>query len=446
MLSARLLGLTRFGIGVYCKGVGGPEVARDGGNAVGEADAHVLSRLRVINEVSAAALEHPSREGTCQAVADAIARHFSYFEVNVFEVVGDKGELVLLAQSPKRDSARKVPHRQPIGVGLLGVAVRERRSVLANDVSRDGGHVLASDQEKLCGSELCVPVLAGDQVVAVIDVECCQANAFTESDRLALEAIARVVGLALHAAEVYETLERQVAELRDMQCQLVNSERLADVGRLTSRVAHEIRNPLSTIGGFAHRIQRRPGLDEQTARYAAVIVEEVQRLERLLSGIMDFVRPGQPEKRPVDINSILRRAVLVCEGARAGKSIRVEEDLAPQLPQAMADPDQIQQVFVNIIRNAFDSIKDAGTVTVGTRQAGAEIVVSISDTGEGITPELLSRIFDPFFTTKPGGTGLGLAVASKIVEDHGGRILIGSELGRGTHVKIRLPIGRQPFA
>jgi len=405
-------------------------------------DLRMLSRLLVINEVSAAALQHPSLPEIYRVVAESMVRHFSYFEASVFEVDRDQGKLVLVAQSPPCEIGREPPYSQPVEVGLLGFAVRERRSVLVNDVARDERYVPPPDRRVHCASELCAPVLKDGEVVAAIDVECREPNAFGESDRLALEAIANVVGMALHAAEVHQALERQLRLLREAQCQLVHSERLADVGRLTSRVAHEIRNPLSTIGGYARRIARQAELDQKTLRGADIIVEEVERLERLLSGVMDFARPGLPHKAPTDLNTILKRSISLCESARQGKQITITERLSPDLPQALADAEQIKQVFINVIKNAFDSIREQGGVTIVSRRAGENVVIRISDTGSGIDPEHLANIFDPFFTTKRGGTGLGLAVASKIVDDHGGHIVIGSELGKGTHVNIRLPTGQ----
>jgi len=404
-------------------------------------DGRVLARFQVINEVSQVALGLPSREGIYRAVAESIVRHFSYFEASVFEVRPAEAEVVLVAQAPPREMDREPAYRQPLEVGVIGLAVRERRTVIVADASKDPRYVQPPGREVHCASELCTPVVKDGNIVAVIDVECREADSFGESDRLALEAIANVVGLALHATDTHEALERQLAQLRQAQCQLILSERLADVGRLTSRVAHEIRNPLSTIGGFGRRILRVRALPPQAARYATIIVEETERLERLLGGIMDFVKPGEPRKVPTDVNLALQRALVQCEPAREGKRIRVTEKLEPALPPILADASQLEQAFANLIRNAFEAIPRAGEVTVASERGRDGVIVTISDTGRGIEPEQLARIFDPFFSTKSGGTGIGLTVAAKIVDDHGGRILIGSEPGKGTHARVRLPLG-----
>lgn len=405
-----------------------------------EADPRTVARLRVINEVSAAALERLDPADIYHVVAESIDRHFSYFAASVFAVDRAAGQAVLVAQSPPREP---LGYTQPLDAGLVGAAARERRSLLVNDVGRDPRYVPPPVPREPCASELCSPVVEDGEVAAVIDVECKEPGAFADSDRLALEAIANVVGLALHAAGMHSQLEQQVERLRQAHCQLIHSERLADVGRLTARVAHEIRNPLTTIGGFARRLHAR-ATDPEVQRYAAILVEEVSRLERLLAGIMDFVRPGEPHKQATALPAVIERAIALTEAARQGKRISVECDLQAGLPPLWADPGQLEQVLINLLQNACDAIAEAGTVAVSALRRGDEVVVRIIDTGCGITSSQLEHIFDPFYTTKAGGNGLGLAVASKIIEDHGGQILIGSDPGTGTHVTLRLPLGQPP--
>ena len=413
--------------------------AQDGGTSRGAraVEPQTVARLRVINEVSAAALARPKAIEIYRVVAAAIDRFFPYLEASVFAVDAEAGEAVLAAQSPMRDA---LGYRQPTSVGLVGVVAREGHSVVANDVAADPRYVAPPSGRAPCASEVCVPVFHGGEVAAVIAVEGLERDAFGEGDRLALASIANVVGLALHAADTHAQLEQKVEHLREAQCQLLHSERLADVGRLTARVAHEIRNPLTTIGGFARRMIDHAACDDRGRRYARVILDEVERLERMLSGIMDFVHPGEPEKERTDLVAVLERAVTLTKGSRAGKHIAIERDLEADLPHILADPDQLEQVFLNLVQNACEAIADHGTLTLSARRQGDDAVVRIADTGCGMTPDQLEHVFDPFFTTKAGGNGLGLVVASKIVEDHGGHILIGSEPGQGTHVHIRLPI------
>ncbi|MFW6161250.1 MAG: ATP-binding protein [Planctomycetota bacterium] len=406
----------------------------------GEADPRTVARLHVINEVSAATLERLDPADIYRVVAESIDRHFSYFQASVFAVDGEGSQAVLVAQSPPREP---LGYTQSLDVGLVGAAARQGHSLLVNDVAGDPRYVPPAVEREPAASELCSPVFEDGAVVAVVDVECTETGAFDDSDRLALEAIANVVGLALHAAGMHGEVERQLERLRETQCQLLHSERLADVGRLTARVAHEIRNPLTTIGGFARRILKRAA-DPECQRYAAILVEEVSRLERLLAGIMDFVRPGEPRKQAAVLPAVIERALALTEAAREGKHITVERDLQPDLPPFWADPGQLEQVLINLLQNACDAIAETGTVAVSALRRGDEIVVRIIDTGCGISASQLEHVFDPFFTTKAGGNGLGLAVASKIIEDHGGHILIGSEPGTGTHVTLRLPLGQSP--
>jgi len=400
----------------------------------------MVARLLVINEVSAVALKSPVADAVYRAVAESIVRHLPYLEASVFAIDAEAGQAVLVAQSPPHEP---LGYTQPLDVGLIGVAASECRSVLANDTATDPRYVRPPGDQEPCASELCIPVLEQGRVVAIIDVECRDAGAFGDSDRLALESIANVVGLALHAAEVHAELTRQVEQVREAQCQLIQSERLADVGRLTALVAHEIRNPLTTIGGFARRLLKRAD-DEQEQHYASIIVDETERLGRLLAGIMDFVRPGEPRKQRTDIAAVLDRAIALTSAARATKHIAIDRDIEDGLPTLWADPGQLEQVLINVLTNACDAIDDEGTITTTIGCDGDHLVLRIADTGCGIGPDQLHSLFDPFYTTKPGGNGLGLPIAGKIIEDHGGRIDIGSEPGRGTHVTVRLPIGEPP--
>jgi len=405
-------------------------------------DPRMLSRLIVVNEVSSAALRHPAAAEICRVVADSIRANFSYLEASVFEVRPAEGEVVLVAQAPPREERREPTYRQPIDAGLVGAAIRERRSILVNDVASDPRYIRPPGSEAAGASELTVPVLTNGQVSAVLDVECREARAFGDGDRLALEAIANVVGLALEAAEAHERLERQVKELAEAQCQILHSERLADIGRLTSRVAHELRNPLTTIGGFARRIAERPDDAEKSRKHAEIIVSEVARLERLLAGVMDFTRPATSQIAPADLNAIVVRALAACAGEVQGHAIVIDQQLSPDLPPIHVDARQIEHAVINVLKNAFDAVADGGSVTILTQRADDSVVLRVSDTGAGIAVDDLERVFGPFFTTKPGHAGLGLSVASQIIEEQGGRLVLGSETGKGTHVNIRLPVGK----
>ncbi|WP_025323235.1 two-component system sensor histidine kinase NtrB [Deferrisoma camini] len=239
-------------------------------------------------------------------------------------------------------------------------------------------------------------------------------------------------------------LIRDVRELRAAEEQLERSRRLAALGRMAAGLAHEIRNPLGTLRGFAQYFGARSGDDEQSAGYARVMVEEIDRLDRLISALLQFARPREPEPRDVGVASVVERvrALAEAEAAQAGIALRVD---VPAELTVRADPDLLTQVLLNLVQNALAATPPGGEVSVAAWEEGDEAAVAVDDTGRGLTPEEREHMFDPFYTTRPTGTGLGLAVVHQIVEQHGGRIQVESIRGRGTRVTVWLRTRGRPF-
>ncbi len=250
------------------------------------------------------------------------------------------------------------------------------------------------------------------------------------------------------------SLERQVeartAELRAAQDQLVRTEKLSALGKLSASVAHEINNPLAGILTFAKLVSRTlsegapdPARREKLLAHLALIERETQRCSAIVKNLLDFARERPLVPKPLDPNAALEEALSLIAHQMQMQGIALEKDLAP-LPLVEADFGQLRQAFVNVAMNACEAMGRAGRLTVRTRPAQGEWAVDVvfSDTGPGIPPERLSRIFDPFFTTKEKGTGLGLSVVYGIVERHGGRIRVDSQVGQGTTFTIRLPCAK----
>lgn len=311
-------------------------------------------------------------------------------------------------------------------------------------------------REVFAGTEvLCVPLVAKERSVGLIVAD----NAFSrepiEQPRIQrLQLLALLAGQALDNARVYKQLEQQTVrlrrtldELRSTQEQLIHSERLATVGAVVARVSHEIRNPLTTIGGFARTLTAHPDEIERVARNANIIVEEVEKLEALLKEMLDFTSPKPPTLEPTDVNRVINGLANVHRGELDAHTVTLELDLAPDLPGVLADRNQLQRVFLNLWQNALQAMDDrladhARLLTVRTRHDEAAVRVTFSDTGRGIARTVVPQIFTPFFTTKPRGTGLGLAVVKKIIDDHQGTIDVQSDHAAGTSFVITLPVRR----
>lgn len=238
----------------------------------------------------------------------------------------------------------------------------------------------------------------------------------------------------------YVILLRDLREVRDLQEKVRRSERLASLGRLAAGVAHEIRNPLSSIRGFAQFFGNRfQGQEEET--YAAVMIKEVDRLNRVISELLDFARPKKPHREPQDLKNLWENTLVLLEAEFKKKKIEIEKNYEPNLPLVMADRDQVSQAFLNLLINSVESIDGGGKIRLFLKKGDqmGKVEMIIEDTGRGIPAEDIEKIFEPFFSTKRKGTGLGLAIVHQIIESHGGEIKVKSEEGKGTTFCIALP-------
>ncbi|MDQ7839971.1 MAG: cache domain-containing protein [bacterium] len=240
-------------------------------------------------------------------------------------------------------------------------------------------------------------------------------------------------------------LKQRDAQLKDYtRKRIMESERLAITGQLAAGVAHELNNPLQGIVAFTHLLLEKAPPEGQLRETLGKVVDQAGRCRDIVRGLLDYARPVKPHKRPSDVNSLLQQCVSLVENQAQFHNIQVVKELQEGLPLAVVDPSQIQQVFMNVIINAAEAMGGVGRLALSTRTDpdGGHLEVTITDTGNGIRPEDLERIFDPFFTTKDQGhgTGLGLSISFGIVKEHGGTILVESEVGKGTSFMVRLPV------
>lgn len=228
---------------------------------------------------------------------------------------------------------------------------------------------------------------------------------------------------------------RDVTELKRIRERLATAERMAALGEVAAKVAHEIRNPLVSVGGFAQRLEHK--LEGNLKEYATIISREVKRLEDILRDILGFVRDVRLTTTDVDINGLMRDVMSLFESEVMERGI-VFETTFGEVPLVRLDMDRIKEAFLNIVNNSIQAVGNHGRITTKTYSSDGYVVVEISDTGKGIAEKDLPFIFDPFYTTKPTGTGLGLAITRRIIEEHKGRIEVKSKLEEGTTVKVYL--------
>jgi two-component system sensor histidine kinase HydH len=230
--------------------------------------------------------------------------------------------------------------------------------------------------------------------------------------------------------------------LQRLRKEVERNQRFAAIGRLAAVVAHEIRNPLSSIKGFATFFRQRPGAVPDDVKVADIMIQEVERLNRVITELLEYSRPLSLARGKANLAELVRNTLGTIQQLAQEKGVTVCADLPAGVPEAMLDADRMTRVFLNLFLNAIAAMESGGVLSVAVcREDAKTLRATVSDTGAGIRGEDLGRVFEPYFTTKPSGTGLGLAIVQRIVEAHGGEIRLESEPGKGTTFTILLPAG-----
>ena len=240
----------------------------------------------------------------------------------------------------------------------------------------------------------------------------------------------------------YVILFRDITEMQHLKKEMERSQRLASVGSLAAGIAHEIRNPLSSIKGFATFFKERYRDNPEDRKTADIMVQEVERLNRVIGQLLEFARPMEMKRHWTSIQEVIQDTSRMIEGQANAKNIAVQTDLSQHIGDIFIDRDKITQVLLNLYLNALEAMEDGGTLRVAILpHEGHMVRIDVTDTGKGIDEKNLARIFDPYFTTRSSGTGLGLSIVHKIMESHDGELRVTSEPDKGTTVSIFLPVG-----
>jgi len=271
-----------------------------------------------------------------------------------------------------------------------------------------------------------VPLIARDSALGIIVVDNPISSKVIGGDELHfLQLIANQAGMAVENSMLYNRIEEAHSNLRDARERLVHGERLAAIGEMAANLAHELKNPLVTIGGFAGRLVKGLPCDSREHQYADTIVKEIGRLERMLADILGFSRKPTICYSNCDVGDILENCFASCATTLEDHGVALATSFEDSPWPTLGDAHQLKQVFLNLMLNACEAMSDGGSLHVSLTKVSLDkkyILVSIRDSGGGIPAELLPRIFTPFFTTKPHGTGLGLAIVNRILQNHGGTI------------------------
>jgi signal transduction histidine kinase len=263
------------------------------------------------------------------------------------------------------------------------------------------------------------------------------------ADRAAMVAMAlAILGFgAIGMAAIFYTQTRHLTRIRTLEAEMARGERLATVGNLAAAVAHEIRNPLNAVSMGIQRLRAEfePAERDEYRRMVDLVQGEVRRLNGIVQEFLSLARPLQLRPELVPVAALLDEIRQLVEPQARQAGIELEQALPPSLPDIRADRDRIKQVLLNLVLNAIEAMPTGGRLTLGAAASSAALTLRVTDTGSGIPPELLPRVFEPYVTTKTRGLGLGLAIARRIVEAHGGRIEAESQVGQGTSFRVTLP-------
>jgi len=340
---------------------------------------------------------------------------------------------------------------------FLTRTVREGKAFNVQYPSCGEGCLLSSDSGCAMGELLgrnakgyafaTLPLMGKGKVIGVIEADnVYNRNAITEEDLEFLWRFANQAGLAIENAMLYRHLEEVHQELKEAQELLVHREKMGALGELSATLAHEIRNPLVSIGGFARRLYRSIPSEAPEKRYSQTIIIEVARLEKILNDIMQYTNGESTAVRECDVREMIEESLsMIAEGFANG--VQLIKEYADDLPKIKGDYQQLKQSFFNLITNAYQSIKGKGVILVRayplSKNGSSCIRVEVEDNGTGIDPKHLHHIFNPFFTTKDSALGLGLATVHKVVTSHQGQIEVDNHPGKGVKFIITLPVGER---
>ncbi|NOX97380.1 MAG: GAF domain-containing protein [Nitrospirae bacterium] len=360
---------------------------------------------------------------------------------------------------------------------IVARAVIEKKPFVISDALNDPRVNLELKKHFNLKSFAAVPLLGKDKVRGAVTADNLTTERRITAGKMAsLVTFSHQAGLALENAKMYEELKsfsKQLEErvkaatedLRRSQEQLIQSGKLAALGQLSAGIAHEIRNPLTSIKILIHSLINKLQEDEGNKKKDILVIEsEIERMNQTIKRFLDFARPAEPTFSSLGINQVLEQTLpLVSHELREG-NIRLYRKFSSELPEVLADRDQLRQVFLNLILNAVQAMPEGGSLTIATKvtsdrlkRAEKELVsgiqeatpegdfigISFTDTGCGIPPEKVSDIFDPFFTAREEGIGLGLSITHRIIDNHQGSIKVNSREGEGTTFTVIIPVKRQ---
>lgn len=365
---------------------------------------------------------------------------------SIFELDEETGLLsIRYARGEKKEYVKGLTLR--VGEGIAGSVVETGKPMVVQDVNQEARF---SDRfDRFTGfrtrSMVCVPLILRDKTIGALQVLNKRSGGlFAAHDLELLTSMGQLIAIAMENARLYRRLEEKfeltAKELKATEEKLIRSERLSALGRLVQGLAHEIRNPVMSIGGFAQRIKKELPERSKAAKYLDIVLSETALLEKLVSEVHKYVESQSAVFAPADLLALVEVVLSEIEPSARAHGVEIVKETPQGSLVGETDAGQIETALHHVIENALEAMPLGGTLSVRVTAEGPYLSISIADTGCGIETERLENVYDPFVTSKTRGIGLGLTLVHQIVMNHNGEMDIHSELNSGTSVTIRLPV------
>lgn len=367
-------------------------------------------------------------------------------------MLGATGTLLFIAEGHPPEPRLEMQYSAD-GPDLPAAAVHRCTEIARETIERNAGVLVRDVMREPFRSEtgalaslMSAPMKIDNESVGVLlvyrsaETDPARTVRFDRHSQRFLSIIADQAAIALLSGRRLRTIREDQRQIQQLNELLYRNEKLAALGEVSSKIAHEIRNPLTALGGFARRVLKSSNLAPADREAAEIIVRETARLERILNDQLAFVRSARLQLVPTSLNQLVHESQALLRQQLETRRVKLKLDLARDLPPAMLDGDRLKQVLVNLLMNALEAIDDPGSVQVSTRTCPEGVELEVANSGPPISPEVAATLFMPFTTTKQEGTGLGMAVVNQIVAEHNGSIQVLTRKPWGSVFSIRLPL------
>lgn len=379
-------------------------------------------------------------------VVDILHKDFGFYHVQIY-VLDSKANALIAGHGsgPIGAQLKEQGYSLPMGTGIVGHSAKLGEPFTANNVEEIPFFVrnplLPNTQ-----SEMSIPIKIQDQVLGVLDIQQTLPGRITRREMQLMGAVTDQLAVALQKANLYTTLQKSLRQEKAMRAQLIQSERLALVGRLLASVSHELNNPIQAIQNALYLIKEEEKLSTQGRQDLAIVLSETERMSALINRLRATYRATRSEDfQAVQLNSVVEDVRILTATHMRRQDIRLEFVLDPKLPTVHGIPDQLRQVILNLFMNAIEAMPYGGCLTVQSQRLVRQkkVLLTFSDTGIGIDPQMLPHIFEPFVSNKESGTGLGLTITYDIIQHHHGELQAENNAQQGATFRLWLPVGRK---